>query len=204
MSRETRFAAPSIYILDTCAYFRLARSVRPLLGRAFGEPPHYKIFVIKRLVTEHLGSPRLRSKFHWISENEIQNEIASGTYMPKGRKKSTVDEAMSFLRNYVDDVYVAEAKPGPSPADLEALAVAFAIPGFVVSDDKNLRETGKVFDIKTISTFDLLEILLADEIVTVEKIESIIEYWEYDKDLPMASPKLRERLDALKAARGLT
>lgn len=139
MSRETKPAAPSLYILDTCAYFRLARSVRPLLGRAFGKPPHYKIFVIKRLVTEHLGSPRLRSKFHWISENEIQNEIASGTYMPKGRKKSTVDEAMSFLRNYVDDVYVAEAKPGPSPADLEALAVAFAIPGFVVSDDKNLR-----------------------------------------------------------------
>lgn len=200
MSPQKESPGPRIYILDSCAYFRLARSIRPLLGQVFGTPPHYKFFVIRRMVDEHLGNPRLKNKFHWISEPEIQKEISSGTYTPKAKKRESVEEAMSFLNSYVEETYIAEQRPGPSPADLEALAVAYAIPGIVVSDDKNLCETGEAFEIKTISTIDLLEKLILDKIITQNDLQTIADYWDYDNDLPMGRREFRDRIKALRKA----
>lgn len=197
MSDAVESTGPGIYILDSCAYFRLARSIHPLLGQKFGKPPHYKLFVLKRMVAEYLNSPRLLSKFYWVGEAKFQDELKSGTYIPKGEKRKMAEGAQSFLRDYVVETYIAAQKSGPSPADIEALAVAFAIPGIVGSDDMALRETGVAFDIETISSVDLLEKLLSDGILDKDTIQSIADYWEYDKDLPMGRHGFLDKIKAL-------
>lgn len=197
MSGRKKRTGPSIYILDSCAYFRLARHIRPLLGLKFGPPPHYKLFVLKRMKMELLKNPRLKSKFHWISETEFQKEILSGTYIPRGKKKEAAEYAKSFLNEHVKETHINAQKAGPSPADIEALAVAFAIPGIVVSDDKNLRETGILFSIETIDSVDLLEKLLSDHVIDTEALQSLADYWSYDKDLPMNRRKLNKKINDL-------
>lgn len=37
--------APRVILLDSNAYFRLARSIHPLLAGAFGPSPPYSLFV---------------------------------------------------------------------------------------------------------------------------------------------------------------
>lgn len=197
MSGKKKAVGPSIYILDSCAYFRLARSIRPLLNQKYGSPPYYKLFVLKRMRMELLSNPRLKSKFHWISDTNFQTEISAGTYNPIGKKKKAAENAKSFLNDHVKEVYLSVKKTGPSPADIEALAIAFAIPGVVVSDDKNLCETGELFGIETIDTVELLEKLLSDSVIDISTIQSLADYSAYDKDLPIGSREFNKRINKL-------
>lgn len=54
-------------LLDSNVYFRLARSVHPLLNQEFGEH-RYCLYVIPDLDAEFRKNPRLRSKFHWVDD----------------------------------------------------------------------------------------------------------------------------------------
>ena len=37
---------PRVLLLDSCSYFRLARSIHPLLAETFGPPPPYSLLRI--------------------------------------------------------------------------------------------------------------------------------------------------------------
>jgi hypothetical protein len=68
--------APRVVIIDSCVYFRLARTLRPLLKRAsFGPPPPYSLFIVPQLFDEYQRSPKLKSRFEWLMEEEFQADI---------------------------------------------------------------------------------------------------------------------------------
>ena len=56
-------------ILDSCSYFRLAQSIRPLLKNEFGKEK-YCLGVIKELEEEYEKNPTLKHKFFWVNQNE--------------------------------------------------------------------------------------------------------------------------------------
>ena len=67
-------SAPRVILLDSCAYFRLARSIHPLLAGTFGPAPPYSLFVFAALDDEYLTNSRLRNKFEWVNETEYRED----------------------------------------------------------------------------------------------------------------------------------
>jgi hypothetical protein len=76
--------APRVILLASCAYFRLARSIHPLLAGTFGPAPPYSLFVLAALYDEYLTSSRLKNKFEWVNAREYKHDretkaIAAGS-----------------------------------------------------------------------------------------------------------------------------
>jgi len=59
-------------LLDSNAYFRLAKSVHPLLFQEFG-PDRACLYVLPELEQEYQRQPRLKAKFPWVEEEEFQH-----------------------------------------------------------------------------------------------------------------------------------
>ena len=64
--------APRVILLDSCAYFRLARSIHLLLVPTFGVPQPYSLFVLAALDDEYLTSSKLKHKFEWVNAAEYK------------------------------------------------------------------------------------------------------------------------------------
>jgi hypothetical protein len=63
---------PKLFILDSNAYFRLAYSLHPLLGQAFGKSnERYVLRVIDQLDKEYSRSVRIQHKFHWVRDRKF-------------------------------------------------------------------------------------------------------------------------------------
>ncbi len=90
-------SAPRVILLDSNAYFRLARSIRPLLSQPFGDPPPYALKVIEDLDRELSRSHRLNSKFHWVAEPEYSSDRKASQYSARGKTAPQVDRALSYL-----------------------------------------------------------------------------------------------------------
>ena len=58
-------AAPTLVLLDTNAYLRLAKRVRPLLGVPFGQK-RYVLTVLEDVEEEVRRNPRLRFHYPWF------------------------------------------------------------------------------------------------------------------------------------------
>ncbi len=126
--------APRVILLDRNAYFRLARSIRPLLTECFGPPPPYSLFVLCELEEEYYSSRRLQTKFEWFMEAEFRADRARKQYRCAGRVSEGVDAALTNLTRFSDDKDL-----GMAPEDLRALAVGL-VRGFpVVTDDQSMQ-----------------------------------------------------------------
>jgi hypothetical protein len=77
--------APKVLLLDSCSYFRLARSIHPLLAGSFGPPPPYSLFVLAALDDEYLTNPRLQNKFEWVNAREYKQDREIKKYQCKGK-----------------------------------------------------------------------------------------------------------------------
>lgn len=56
-------------LLDSNSYFRLAKSLHPLLDVVFGND-NYCLYVLRELDREYDKSPVLRRKFNWVNDDE--------------------------------------------------------------------------------------------------------------------------------------
>jgi hypothetical protein len=56
-------------LVDSNAYFRLARDIHPLLGKPFGQKK-YCLYIIEGFEKEYFYSGRLQSKFQWVTETK--------------------------------------------------------------------------------------------------------------------------------------
>ena len=125
---------PRVIVLDSNAYFRLARSIRPLLSQPFGDPPPYALKVLHDLDKEFAKSIRLVSKFHWVSDPEYCKDRISAQYLASGKTASQVEMALSYL------IYQAkEERIDLSHIDLKVLAVGRARHFPVITDDKGMQ-----------------------------------------------------------------
>ena len=180
-------SAPRVILLDSCAYFRLARSIHPLLAATFGQPPPYSLFVLDVLDDEYLTNSRLQHKFEWVSSSEYKADRWSKRYSCRGKFAQKSSEAFTFLDAYVHNCHLSLA-----PEDLKALAVGFVRGIPVVSDDRCLRQVAEVHAIECWLSLDLLKVMLDCKRIDCAKVKELLELWNYENDLPRGKVEVRE------------
>jgi hypothetical protein len=178
---------PQAVLLDSNAYFRLACSIRPLLKGAFGEAPPYTLFVLAALDEEYRRSIRLQSKFQWVVETEYRNDRAAKLYQLNRKKLEEADRALRFFADFAD-----YHKLNVSLVDLKALAVGFVDTIPVVTDDTDMTTVAEAHDIECWSCIKLLKLMCATGHIDDEKVTEVLEYIQYEKDLPMSLERPRK------------
>lgn len=183
-------------LLDSNAYFRLAKSFHPLLGGPYGKDE----LVLKVLVdvdTEFSKNPRLDSKFSWVSEAEFTANRKKNLFSASGDKVDDIHHASIFIRDWVKEQrskFQSQRLTPPSPVDCAVLAHGYVMGFAIVSDDAGMAYTAREFEICFIGGHELLKELLDMEIITIQKIQSAMEYLSWLDDLP---PRWRREAKAL-------
>jgi hypothetical protein len=174
-------------LLDSNAYFRLGNSIRPLLQQSFGPAPACSLYVLAELDDEYASSVRLRHKFEWVSHAEYRQDRKAKRYELRGEDRTRALNAFSFLLAYAD-----EHEINLSREDLKALAVGFVKGIPVVTDDTGMLRVGGANGIECWSTIKLLRCMVIGGRIDLEKVTEILEYWDYENDLPMPRARLRQ------------
>jgi hypothetical protein len=173
-------------LLDSNAYFRLGVSVHPLLTVSFGDDPQYSLCVLADLDNEYRNSTRLRTKFDWVGAQQYVQDRSGRRLELSKSLRTQADKAFQFLCNYSD-----EHRLNVSRVDLKALAAAFVYNIPVVTDDINMSKVADAHSIECWHTIKLLRVMVSTHRIDMEKVEEILEYLEYENDLPMHPAKLR-------------
>jgi hypothetical protein len=169
--------AQSKILVDTNSYFRLAKSIHPLLFVEFGSPS-YCLYVIPELDVELRRNPALQTKFAWAAEEEYASNRKR--YPTLSRKElSAVQNAYDFIWNHVQ-----EELPGPSRVDAKNLAYGYVLNIPVITDDRDMRELAKVFDVRTMVSLELAKLMCDCDHIQAKKVKEMFEYWRYWNDLP--------------------
>jgi hypothetical protein len=174
-------------LLDSNAYFQLGNSIRPLLQQSFGSPPPYSLYVSAELDDEYATSIRLRHKFEWVAQSEYCSDRKSKRYELRGDDRAKAINAFSFLLAYAD-----EQRINLSREDLKALAAGFVKGIPVVTDDGGMTRVAEANGIECWSTIKLLRVMVNAGRIEMETVTEILEYWDYENDLPMPLGKLRQ------------
>jgi hypothetical protein len=169
-------------IVDSCAYFRLAQSIRPLLKKPFGKEKHC-LGVIQELDNEYEKSPSLKHKFYWVNDDEFAAN-RKRCFALTTAQKSEINHAFFFIREFARDEHI-----GVSEVDIKALSYAYVLKILLVTDDDDMLIVAKEFEISTLRTLHLLKLLLDCRVVTMERIRAIAAYWIYQNDTPKSYRK---------------
>lgn len=177
---------PQAVLLDSSAYFRLGISIHPLLRQSFGTAPKYSLQVLADLDDEYRTSNHLQHKFEWVGKKEYADDRAAKRFTVANNIRTSVDTAFSFLADYADSKQL-----NVSREDLKALAVGFAAQIPVVTDDRNMTTIATAHKIECWNTVKLLRVLVTGGRIDMAKVAEILEYLDYEQDLPMPIDKLR-------------
>lgn len=179
---------PQVILLDSNVYFRLARSIHPLLQGVFGNNPTYSLYVLSDLDDEYFTSSRLRTKFEWVKNREYRADREGKQYSYEGRLRQPVENAFSFLAKYA-----REKELSVSPEDLKALAVGIARGIPVVSDDGDMRAVADAHDIECWNMVKFLKLLVTMGRIDMAKVTETLEYLDHENDLPTSKGELRRQ-----------
>lgn len=180
-----------IILLDSCAYFRLGVSFRPILYRLEGDP-EYVLKVLSELDREWAKNPRLKTKFWWAAQKEHVEERSANCYSPKGKKAEDARLAFSFVNQYAIDNDIPV-----SYIDKRVLSAGYACGGIVVTDDLDMQRIAEMFSIEYFSTLDLLKLMYVRGKATLSNIDSVLEYWTYENDCPTGIASIKAWRDSL-------
>ena len=177
---------PKVILLDSNVYFRLARTIHPLLAKTFGETPVFSLFILSDLDDEYSSSPKLKTKFEWFRESQYCEDRKVKRFSCKGKWKKRVEDAFSYLANYTRDKTI-----NLSPEDIKALAVGFVREIPVVSDDIGMQDVAAEHKIECWSVMQLLKIMVDAGRIDMTIVKQLLEYLDQEDDLPMPKSKLR-------------
>ena len=174
-------------IVDSCSYFRLAQNIRPLLKNPFGREK-YCLGVIEELDKEYEKNPTLKNKFFWVSQNEYSHNRKK-CFSPTTRQRSEINHAFFFIREFA-----RESQFSVSEVDIIGLAYAYVLKITVVTDDSDMLEVAKEFEIKKYKTLELMKLMMDSGLVKMKQIRSIVSYWAYQNDTPKSFRKNFKRI----------
>lgn len=173
-------------LLDTNAYLRLAKRIRPLLGIEFGQK-QYSLTVLKQVEDEVLKNPRLQFLYPWFTDAELDAERMAKQVRLSAAERTQIEAAASVLRAHVlsDPVgYTTQGRSPPSPTDCFILAFGQVRPAIVVTDDLGMHKLAADFDIEIWHGHELLKKMLGAKAVTSELVREIFDALENNNDLP--------------------
>ncbi|MFO7975441.1 MAG: DNA-binding protein [Candidatus Hydrogenedentota bacterium] len=165
-------------LLDSNAYFRLARSIHPLLDREFGESSRYCLYVIADLEKEFSRSARLQRKFRWVDTPEYRENRRRKLQISKTERKK-IKQVFDYMLNHSRSEGL-----GTSRVDVMALATVYVLQIALVTDDQDMLALAETFQIPTLKTLALMRLMLDAGHIDKECVRQICEYWQFQKDLP--------------------
>ncbi|MBN1906583.1 MAG: DNA-binding protein [Deltaproteobacteria bacterium] len=174
-------------LVDSCAYFRLAHSIHPLLNVEFGEEKH-KLGVIQELQNEYDKSPTLQSKFYWVADPEYSAN-RKRCFSLTNEQKAAIHNAFYFMRDTA-----REEELGVSKVDLTALSYAYVLGIPIVTDDSDMITLAKEYEIVVFKSLTLLHLMYKAGHITKRKVREIASYWVYLNDTPKRYKEDYERL----------
>lgn len=169
-------------LLDTNAYLRLAQSIHPLLFEPFGEE-NYTLYVIDDFQKEFERNHRLKEKFYWVNQPEYIENRKKKIKISKQDKKD-IDVAYSII--WEQNITMGL---GASRTDVRALAFGNVLNIPVVTDDSEMISLAEEFAIKVLRILDLMKLMYDSEHLSIKELKTIVDYLEYNKDLPYAGFK---------------
>lgn len=176
----------TLVLLDTNAYLRLAKRVRPVVGIKFGQKG-YVLTIHKSVEDEVHRNPRLRASYPWFDGQEFASERMAKQIRLSEDDKARVRAAQSVLHGWVlqdPEQYMSGGRSPPGATDCWLLALAQVKPAIVVTDDLGMHELAKDFGIDIWHGFELLDKLRSAKVVEPPLIREIYEALEANGDLP--------------------
>ncbi len=174
-----------LVLLDTNAYLRLAKRVRPAVGITFGQKG-YVLTVHKSVEDEVHKSPRLRAKYPWFDADEFASERLAKQIRLSADEKQSIEAAQSVLHGWVlsdIDRYTSGGRSPPGPTDCWLLGLAQVKSAIVVTDDMGMHELAKDFGISVWHGYELLDKLRSAKVVNGTLIKEIYDAFEANGDL---------------------
>ncbi len=173
-------------LLDTNAYLRLAKRIKPLLGKEFGQKK-YVLTILKDVEDEVLNNPRLKFHYPWFEENEgIKEERLAKRFRFSIDQKGKMDVVTSILKRHAEEnavQYTSKGRSPPSSTDCRCLAFGQIRPAVVVTDDLGMHKLSSDFEIKVWHGHELLKKMLSAKLIDKEKVREIYDALEFNDDL---------------------
>lgn len=172
-------------LLDTNTYLRLAKRIRPAVGRQFGQVP-YAVVILKAVEEEVHRSAKLRFKNPWFDEPEFaQERIAKQTRLSAADKqdmKLVQDILMGTVQLDIDK-YTSHGRSPPGPTDCWLLAYGQVKNAIVVTDDLGMHTLAAEVGLKVWHGFELLAKLKSAKVVDNDLIRDIYDALESNGDM---------------------
>lgn len=175
----------TLVLLDTNAYLRLAKRVRPFVGREFGQKP-YVITILKAVEDEVHAGARLKFQYPWFDNDEFASERLAKTIRLSASDRKTMEIAQGVLHGMAQadlTKYTTEGRSPPGMTDCWVLAFGHVKEAIVVTDDLGMHSLANDFGITVWHAYELLDKLRSAKIVSRELIIEIYEALEVNRDL---------------------
>lgn len=175
----------TLVLLDTNAYLRLAKRVRPMLGKMFGEK-EYVITILKDVEDEVKRNSALGFKYPWFDELPLAAERLAARVRLSAEEHKKLDTAASVLHGSVlMDIsrYISGSRSPPSPVDCRVLAFGQIRQAIVVTDDLGMHLLAAEFEIPIWHGHELLAKMRTHKMVDNDLIREIFDALERNGDL---------------------
>lgn len=175
----------TLVLLDTNAYLRLAKRIKPLLGEPFGQK-EYVLTILKAVEDEVHKSTRLQFHYPWFDDPPLAEERLAKRVNLRKEERAQIEAMQSVLRAHVLEHaadYTTHYRSPPSPTDCYCLAFGEVRPAIVVTDDLGMHQLAREFGLEVWYGHELLKKMLTAKMVDRERIVAIYEALEANGDI---------------------
>jgi predicted nucleic acid-binding protein len=180
-------------LIDTNAYFRMAKVLHPLLGVDFGPPENYCLYALPDVEKEFENSIELQNKFKWFVQKEYKENRKIQVNISK-KQQTEILENWKHL-NHASKMFDCK---DVSITDLRYLAYGLTLNYTVITEDKDMKQLAKEFGIKILTTLDFLQILDSKKFYPEQKYLELKKYLKEIDEYPHSYNKFFKKFKAVK------
>lgn len=172
-------------LLDTNTYLRLAKRIRPAVGREFGQVP-YLVVILKAVEEEVHRSAKLRFNNPWFDEPEFAQERTAKQTRLSAADKQEMKLVQDILLGTIQldiDKYTSHGRSPPGPTDCWLLAYGKVKNAIVVTDDLGMHSLAAEVGLKVWHGFELLAKLKTAKVVDNDLVREIYDALDRNGDL---------------------
>lgn len=172
-------------LLDTNTYLRLAKRIRPAVGRQFGQVP-YVVVILKAVEEEVHRNPKLQFKNPWFDEPEFAQERMAKQRRLSAAEKQDMKLVQDVLMGTVQldiDKYTSHGRSPPGVTDCWLLAYGQVKGAIVVTDDLGMHTLATEVGLKVWHGFELLAKLKSAKVASNELVRDIYDALERNGDM---------------------
>lgn len=172
-------------LLDTNTYLRLAKRIRPAVGRQFGQVP-YVLVILKAVEDEVHRSSRLKFLNPWFDMAEFAEERLAKQIRLTAAEKEDMRLVQDVLLGTVQmdvQLYTSNGRSPPSPTDCWLLAYGQVKGAIVVTDDLGMHTLAAAAGLHVWHGYELLAKLRTAKVVDNDLVREIYAALESNQDL---------------------